>query len=291
MKAMTPAAALPVAPSSRQAALISASLSANTRRAYRYAWDSWLAWLGDQPGSDATLSAYLAALHEAGKAPATCALHAVALRFAHRVGVQSAPAPGPLTERALAGIRREGRTRGRGKVKGITWAQADATVQVAAQAGLSGLRDAALVATMSDALLRASETSALTVADIQGQPDGSGLLTLMRSKTDQEGKGSALYLGPPTMQRITAYLQAACISKGPLFRRIRSGGRVTPSALTPTSIRRIVRGRAAGAGLQGRYSGHSLRVGSAQSLIERGATLPEVQLAGRGAVARLRYAT
>ena len=33
-----------------------------------------------------------------------------------------------------------------------------------------------------------------------------------------------------------------------------------------------------------------LRVGGAQSLIERGATLAEVQLAGRGAVVRLRYA-
>ena len=56
--------------------------------------------------------------------------------------------------------------------------------------GLSGLRDAALVPTMSGALLRrASETSAITVADIHGQADGSGLLILARSKTDQEGKG------------------------------------------------------------------------------------------------------
>ena len=309
MKVMTPGATLPTAPRCRQAALISASLSANTRRAYKHAWNSWLDWLGDLPASDATLSAYLAALHEAGKAPATCALHAAALRFAHRMGIQAAPAPGPLTDRTLAGIRREGCARGRGKVKGITWAQADAAVQVAAQTGLSGLRDAALVATMSDALLRASEASALTVADIQHKADGSGRLTIMRSKTDQEGKGSTLYLGPPTMQRLGTYLQAAYISEGPLFRRIRRGNRVTRSALSPVSVRQIVRSRAAGAGLHGRYSAHSLRVGGAQSLIERGATLPEAQLAGRwqspsmvahyaagqlagrGAVARLRYAT
>ena len=65
--------------------------------------------------------------------------------------------------------------------------------------------------------------------------------------------------------------------------------------------------RAKAAGLTGRYSGHSLRVGSAQSLVGRGATLPEAQLCGRwgtprmvahyvraqraerGTVARLRY--
>ena len=74
MKTMTRPAALPVAPSSRQAALIAASLSANSRRAYRYAWESWLDWLGDEPASDATLSAYSAALH------------AAALRFAHPRG-------------------------------------------------------------------------------------------------------------------------------------------------------------------------------------------------------------
>ena len=83
---------------------------------------------------------------------------------------------------------------------------------------------------MSDALLRAAEASTLTAADIQRQADGSGLLTVTHSKTDLEGKGSTLYLGPPTMQCITAYLQAACISEGPL-------------------LRRIVCGRAAGAGL------------------------------------------
>ena len=75
MKAMVPAAAL-----------IAASLSANTRRAYGHAWESWLDWLGDAPASDATLSAYLAALHEADNAPATCALHAAALNFGHRRG-------------------------------------------------------------------------------------------------------------------------------------------------------------------------------------------------------------
>ena len=147
MSTLPAASTLPEALGGRQAALISASLSANTRRAYRHAWDAWLAWLGQRQAADVTASAYLAEMHEAGKAPATCALHAAALRFAHRVGVPGAPVPGPLMERTLAGIRREGRARGRGQVEGITWSQADATAQVAAQAGLSGLRDAALVAT------------------------------------------------------------------------------------------------------------------------------------------------
>ena len=73
------------------------------------------------------------------------------------------------------------------------------------------------------------------------------------------------------------------------------------------SIRRIITRRAADAGIVGGVSGHSLRVGAAQSLTAAGAGLVELQQAGdwkaphmpahyarhlsaaRGAVARLRY--
>lgn len=73
------------------------------------------------------------------------------------------------------------------------------------------------------------------------------------------------------------------------------------------SIRLVITRRVRDAGAQGRVSGLSLRVGSAQSLVSAGATLAETQHAGRrrsplmpgrytqgeltkrGAVARLRY--
>lgn len=73
------------------------------------------------------------------------------------------------------------------------------------------------------------------------------------------------------------------------------------------SVRRAVIRRAADAGIDGRVSGHSLRVGAAQSLAKHGAGLVAMQKAGRwasphvparytrsqaaadGAVARLRY--
>ena len=71
--------------------------------------------------------------------------------------------------------------------------------------------------------------------------------------------------------------------------------------------RLTIRRRAREAGIEGRISGHSLRVGSAQSLARRGASLVELQHSGRwksssmpahysrsqragcGAGARLRY--
>ena len=43
------------------------------------------------------------------------------------------------------------------------------------------------------------------------------------SKTDQEGRGHVRYLGPPTVAAVNRWPQAAGISAGPLFRRVRRG--------------------------------------------------------------------
>ena len=39
--------------------------------------------------------------------------------------------------------------------------------------------------------------------------DGSGTLTVLRSKTDQEGRGHVRYLGAATVAQISAYLDRA----------------------------------------------------------------------------------
>ncbi len=51
--------------------------------------------------------------------------------------------------------------------------------------------------------------------------------------------------------------------------------------LTERSIRRIIIRRARDAGVKGRISGNGLRVGGAQSLAAAGASLVEMQFAGR----------
>lgn len=76
-----------------------------------------------------------------------------------------------------------------------------AAAAAAAEGTTAGLRDAALLRTMSDALLRASEVAAIDTRDIASEKDG-GHLTIRRSKTDQEAEGAVTYLTPATM---TAY--------------------------------------------------------------------------------------
>ena len=180
----------------------------------------------------------------------------------------------------MAAIRREGR--GRRQVQGITFAEADAAAAAAAASGdVAGLRDAALIAVASDALLRVSEVAALDVADIAHEDDGSGRLTIRPSRTDPAG--GVLYLGAPTMRRVRDWLDIAGHVDGPLFRSLRLGGHVQARRLTPNVIRLIIRRQAAAAGIEGNVSGGSLRIGAAQSLADAGASLVELQTAGRWA--------
>ena len=295
------------------AALVGASISDNTRRAYQSALNRLQAFLREQGQdlaalTDRQLAEYLGALHEAGTSPASASLACAAVRFLAKTTGQTSPA-GPLSGRVLAGIRRKGKDRGRGQVTGIQWSQADTAAAIASNGDqdLAGLRDAGILALMSDCLLRVSEATALQVDHLALEADGTARLTLEHSKTDQEGTGAVLFVGAPTVSRLRAWMTAAGIESGPLFRRVRRGGVVGDASLSTQAVRRIIKRRADAADLEGHFSGHSLRVGSTQSLASQGASLVEMQTAGRwqspkmpghyargqfaarGAVARLRY--
>ena len=288
--------------------LMDASVSENTRRAYRSALNKFGDHLAGAPVTDEAVADYLAALHEAGKSPQTCSQVVAAIKFAAKLRDLSPPI-GPLTNRTLGGIRRSGRGRGRGQVKGVSFSQSDAAATLAEKDGtLANARDAAILAVASDGLLRASEVAALEVSDITYQPDGSGTVTIRSSKTDQEGRGAELYLGAATVARIKAWQEKAGIREGPLFRRVfLKNSRVGDRKMNVDSVRKIIKKRCASIGIEGKVSGHSLRVGGAQSLAAGGASLPEMQTAGRwdspqmpghyargqlaakGAVARIKY--
>ncbi len=282
--------------------LVRASIAGNTRRAYEAALRGFEE--SGCPETDAGVAAYLTGLYGKGRSAACASMAVAALRFRARLGGRSSPV-GPSALRALAGFRRLGSERGRGPVDGVRWEEADLAAALAEGTGtLGGLRDAAVVAVASDALLRVSEVAALDVADVNL---GEQTVRIRRSKTDQEGVGVVQYLGEPTVARVGAWLARAGIGEGALFRGLYKGGRLRPGRLTDRSIRSIIARWGKAAGAEGRVSGHSLRVGGAQSLATAGASLVEMQLAGRwqspampgryaqgqiakqGAVARLRY--
>lgn len=170
----------------------------------------------------------------------------------------------------------------------LNWPLALRLIDVAGS-GLIGYRDAALVATAYDTLARRSELASLQAEDLVISPDGTGAITIRRSKTDQEGQGMARFLATETVNRLRAWLVAAEIISGPLFRSVRKQGSLGKE-LDGGEVARILKklaGRAQAKAqrfgetlpVQG-ISGHSPRVGAAQDLMAAGCSLPEIMNAG-----------
>lgn len=290
-------------------ALVSGAIAKNTHDVYRGALrrlGEWLEERGRGILDDATLALYLVQLYTDGKSPSVAAQAVAAVTFQAKLKAQPSPA-GPRTQLVLAGYRRKGRKRGRGQAAGVNWAQADAAAALAADGSCKGARDAAILAVMSDGLLRASEATALKVADVAFHPDRTARLFVEASKTDPEGEGVVLFLGAPTASRIRRWLAWVDLKRtDPLFQRLDRAHR-PQGGMSRRAMYTVIRERAKAAGVEGEVGSHSLRVGAAQSLAAAGASVVEMQTvgrwksptmparyaraerAGRNAVARLRY--
>ena len=259
-------------------ALIKASVVPSTIKTYQHAIRQFEIWLDGRSPNDSLLANYITELYQDGKSPTTISKIVAAVKWGAKncgVGVGAFE----VTEKTLTGIRCKGKNRGREQVRGITWdmvkricvlSEADNTV--------AGLRDSALIRLMSDCLLRISEAVAVDVADVDS------VLTIHQSKAYPETGGfpaATLYIGDPTRQVIRRYCEAGSITAGALFRRIRRGDNMTSGRLSVQGARNAIKHRAHEAGVEGIISGHSLRVGSAVSLAQAGASVVDMQVAGR----------
>lgn len=120
---------------------------------------------------------------------------------------------------------------------------------------------------------------ALDVEDLERTPEGV-FVHIAFSKTDQEGQGHQVAVPRGSKLKVfdalEAWLTAAGISGGAVFRQVAKGGRVL-ERLTDQSVALIVKRRAAAAGLDPKlFAGHSLRAGFVTSALENGADLLRV---------------
>ena len=143
--------------------------------------------------------------------------------------------------------------------------------ETAEQAAERGKLDVALVAVLSDAGLRRSEASSLAWGDVQRWDDGSGRITVIRSKTDVEAQGAVLAITPAAMNALDA------------IRPIGVCGEVKVFGLSESQIARRVKAITKAAGLADWefFSGHSGRVGMARRMAQNGAPTHEIERQGR----------
>ena len=149
-----------------------------------------------------TLAAYLAELHDAGRASSSASMAVAAACFRAKLAGHPTPA-GERTARVLAGYRRTAGDRGRGQARpfgvsdlsGLCWPRAigrdRAVVASSPRRSLSkhGRLDAVIAGLLFMAGMRRSEVSALRWSDVVDSTDCDGMLvTVRRSKTNQEGE-------------------------------------------------------------------------------------------------------
>jgi integrase len=142
--------------------------------------------------------------------------------------------------------------------------------------GLIALRDRALLLLGFAGAFRRSELVALDCADIE-ETEAGIKVTIRRSKTDQEGEGATIAIVRGMVAcpiaALHAWLGAAGVTAGPVFRSIRKGGQVG-ARLTDRSVAKIVKDHAARVGLDPTlFAGHSLRAGFLTSAATRGASI------------------
>ena len=267
------------------AELIEKSFAENTMRNRKLALRKFSHWLRGREITDALLAEYATHLFDQGKAPGTISIVVSAVKWLlkHRNGGK--PVDLPITTATLSGIRREGRDRGRGQRNGLTWREVDKICAVQeADDTLRGLRNSAILRVMSDGLLRISEVTEFCISDLE-----QNTLRVRFSKTDQEGEGEHLYLCEDTRRILQEWLERSGLTEGYLFRRFTARGdnlyrdkdTGEPHKLTDDGVRQIIKRCAARVGLTDKVSGHSLRIGTTVSLAQSGASLVDIQVAGR----------
>lgn len=255
------------------------SRASSTRRAYltdttRFA--SWCATRGltSIPASPETVANFLSFLARDFKV-ATIERNLAAISVGHRkLGFES-PRRYEIVREVMRGIRRD---LGVAPIKKAPVLVGDlrALVKTTKAAGIKGARDRALMVLGFAGAFRRSELVALDVSDLAFT--GEGLeITLRRSKADQEGAGAKIGIPygsyPQTCPvRVTkAWLDAACIGEGPLFRPVNRHGQVAIRRLSGKAVASVLKVLAANIGLDPTKLGaHSLRAGLVTSAIRSG---------------------
>jgi site-specific recombinase XerD len=259
--------------------LAKAEKAASTRKAYGTDFRLFKAYCDGKgisalPASPETVAAYLAAEASTSK-PSTIGRRVAAIRYAHKLAGIETPTDAEGVKATMRGIRR---TFGGARNKKAPAVAAKMHSMVAtAPEGLAGLRDRALLLLGFAGAFRRSELVALDVADLEENETGL-LVTIRGSKTDQERQGVTIAIARGDIacpvKALRAWLDAAGIEAGPIFRPIDRHGNLLPSRLTAQSVANIVKAYAGRAGFDAStFSGHSLRSGFLTSAAGKGASI------------------
>jgi site-specific recombinase XerD len=264
--------------SDRARAYAVAAENPRTMRARTADWAHFTAWCAAQgidpfPTPPAVIVLYTTAMADAGFAYATIERRVATIRQAHaREGIDR-----PTNDAVQRHMRNLRVTLGTAQKQATP-----ATVPIlrrlvdTCDTSLMGIRDRALLLLGFAGALRRSELVGLEIADLEFTIEGL-VVTIRRSKTDQEGRGRQL--GIPygadvstcPVRSVRRWIEAGGLVSGGLWPHLDRWGHVGAQPITDRAVALIVKRHAQLAGLDpAMFSGHSLRAGLATAAAEAG---------------------
>ena len=293
--------------------ILAEAASANTTRSYASALRYWAAWFQGRYGQPIALPVPEAAVvqfivdhvarcsraslkwelppqldallvvtrikQKPGPFKLSTVVHRIAvLSEAHQLKKLSNPCEAIAVRHLLARARRAAVKRGERPHKKTAITKPELEAMLATCDGsLEGLRDRALLYfAFASGGRRRSEVAAADLHDLHVLPEDGYVYRLERSKTQQAGVTAGSTPDKPVLgvaaEALTAWLAASELKEGAMFRRLWKT-HVGP-ALSPAAVGAIVQRRAAMAGLEGDFGGHSLRSGFVTEGGRQGIALP-----------------
>ena len=255
------------------------SRSDNTRKAYRSDWRMFQEWCDERaavslPARPELVAVYLTEMAHSGLRASTISRRLTAIAEAHRAAGEPNPAESALVRSAHAGIRRHIGIAVDGKKP--------LTVKLLASLlpppdTKAHRRDRALLLVGFAAALRRSELVGLDWSRVDHVVEGL-VLTLPRSKTDQQGVGRKVAIpiaSDPRRCPVRALQQWSddyFEENGPIFVGVHRSGRLL-GRLSDHAVGKIVKRYVSKAGYDATdFSGHSMRAGFATAAAAGGAS-------------------
>jgi len=274
-----------------------------TLKAWRCDWVIYWGYceprhLSALPATPETVAGFVVYCKEASKKPATVRRYLSTIARFHRAAQLFNPCASEAVQLELKGLTNKVSARQR-QARGLGMNEIQAFLGSPGQ-NLPTIRERAMLCVAYDAMTRRSELTAIDVEDLKFLEDGTGRLLLRRSKTDQTGQGHIAYLSRESVRFLKAWLKAARIEEGAVFRRIigrgtvtydkkgrgRIGGRLSPEAVS-RAFKAVARYLELPAEDVEAVSGHSVRVGATQDMLALNIDLASVMREGRWTTVRM----